>query len=66
MTQDTQECLDIIMAMSLADAQHYLLTILEQGPEVFKAIHFAIEELQYLDELRNEEHNGFKMYPELQ
>ena len=61
----THENLKDILEMDLEDTQRYLINLLEQDPEMFEAIHSSIQASDFLDELRDEEHNGFKMYPEL-
>lgn len=59
------EYLNDILEMDLDEAQRYLITLLEQEPETFEALHGSIQASDFLEELRNEEHNGYKMYPDL-
>ena len=60
-----QEALDTIMYMDEEDTQRYLLVLLERDPELFYSIHNEVLQLDFLNDMREEEHNGYPMYPEL-
>jgi len=61
----TQEALEDILEMDLEDTQRYLMALLERDPELFYSIHNDLIQLDFLEEMREETHNGFPIYPEL-
>ena len=61
----TQEALEDILEMDLEDTQRYLMALLERDPELFYSIHNDLIQLDFLEEMREETHNGYSMYPEL-
>lgn len=60
-----QQALEDILEMDVDDTQRYLMVLLERDPELFFSIHNDLIQLDFLEEMREETHNGFPMYPEL-
>jgi len=61
-----QQALEDILEMDVDDTQRYLLALLERDPELFNSIHEDILHMDILEEMREETHNGYPIYPELQ
>tara|TARA_R110000764_G_scaffold75526_1_gene152396 strand:+ start:511 stop:708 length:198 start_codon:yes stop_codon:yes gene_type:complete len=59
------EALEFILGMDDNETQRYLISLLERDPALFESIHDHIEHQDFLEELRDELHNGHRMYPEL-
>jgi hypothetical protein len=65
MTHATQEALNTIMEMDEDDTQRYLMALVERDLELFESIHHDLLQMDFLEELKGETHNGYMMYPEL-
>tara|TARA_R110000782_G_scaffold180425_1_gene270901 strand:- start:113 stop:316 length:204 start_codon:yes stop_codon:yes gene_type:complete len=65
MTNVPQDTVDLIAAMDDAEAQRYLMAMFEQDPDLFYSVHDDLVQLNFLEELKDETHNGYYMYPEL-
>lgn len=65
MKLQTIEALEFILDMDELQTQRYLISLLERDPALFESIHDYIEQQDFFEELRDELHNGHRMYPEL-
>lgn len=65
MALQTPEALEFILDMDEFETQRHLIALLERDPALFESIHDHIEHQDFLEELRDELHNGHRMYPEL-
>tara|TARA_R110002153_G_scaffold237359_3_gene391517 strand:+ start:299 stop:490 length:192 start_codon:yes stop_codon:yes gene_type:complete len=55
----------LIGGMSPYDARDHLHALADHNLGLFETINSELKALSFMDELRDEEHNGHKMYPEL-
>jgi len=62
MTEDYQELLD---CMDEDEAKAHLEQLIDLNKDLFDYINYTVNQLDFLEELREEEHYGHKMYPEL-
>ena len=65
MALQTLESFEFILDMGEFQAKRYLEELIRLDHELFANIHEHIEHEDFLEELRDELHNGHRMYPEL-
>jgi len=65
MTKGTQEALEALAELYEEELSDYLVDMVLLAPETFLSLVHANHMLM-LEELRDEKHNGYSMYPELQ
>lgn len=65
MALSTRDALELILDMGKFQSERYLISLQDRDPELFESIHDHIEHQDFLEELRDELHNGHFMYPEL-
>ena len=65
MTKGTQEALEALAELHDEELSEYLVDMVLLAPETFLSLVHANHMLM-LEELRDEKHNGYPMYPELQ
>ena len=65
MALQTLEEFEFILDMGEFQAKRYLEALIRLDHDLFAIIHESIENQDFLSELRDELHNGHRMYPEI-
>ena len=65
MALQTLEEFEFILDMGEFQAKRYLEALIKLDRDLFAIIHESIENEDFLEELRDELHNGHRMYPEI-
>ena len=65
MALQTLEEFEFILDMGEFQAKRYLEALIKLDRDLFAIIHETIENEDFLEELRDELHNGHRMYPEI-
>ena len=66
MALQTLEEFEFILDMGEFQAKRYLEALIKLDRDLFAIIHESIENEDFLEELRDERHNGYPLYPELE
>ena len=65
MALQTLESFEFILDMGEFQAKRYLEALIRWDRELFESIHEYIVHEDFLEDLRDELHNGHRMYPEI-
>ena len=66
MALQTLESFEFILDMGEFQAKRYLEALIQRDRDLFESIHEHIVHVDFLEEMRDERHNGYPLYPELE